>query len=226
MIVLIDDGNIEEIKKIYDKYPVDGVTTNPTILSRQGRPPMDVLREIKAFIPKGHQLHAQVISQKAEDMVKEAQHMVDILGDDMFIKVPCTDEGIKAMMAMHAIGIKITATACYSPNQALMAAKAGAAWVAPYVNRLDNMGADGISIAQDIHDIFTLHGLDCGVVAASFKNAGQILSLARYGIPSVTASPDVLEAMIHHPASEKAVEDFTDDFHRLCGDGQTMLTQE
>ncbi len=226
MIILIDDANMDAIKHIYDKYPVDGVTTNPSILARQDRPPMDVLKEIKDFIPKGHQLHAQVISEKAEDMVREAVHMVDVLGKDLFVKVPCTDEGIKAMMAMDQKGIRITATACYSPNQALMAAKAGATWVAPYVNRLDNMGADGIAIAQDIHDIFTLYDFSCGVVAASFKNAGQILALARYGIPSVTASPDVLEAMIQHPASEKAVRDFTGDFYKLCGDGKTMLDQE
>lgn len=226
MKLLIDDGHLEVIKKLYDLYPLDGVTTNPTLLSRVGKPPMEVLKEIRAFLPQGAQLHAQLISQSAPEMVHEAKHMVKELGSDLFVKIPCTDQGIKAMMVISKLGINITATACYSPAQGLMAAKAGASYVAPYVNRLDNMGADGVDIALQISHLFDTFGYNCQVIGASFKNVGQVLALAQGGVPAITASGDVLQAMVHHPATTAAVADFTKDFYSLCGDGHTMLTQK
>lgn len=222
MLILIDDANLDVIKRVYDKFPCDGVTTNPSILQKQGKNPMEVLKEIRAFLPEGAQLHAQVISEKAEDMVAEAHHMLDVLGKDTYIKVPVTSEGIKAMKILSLENVNITATAIYTAMQAFMAAKAGAKFTAPYVNRLDNMGADGIQVAKDIHDMFREHNLNTEVLAASFKNSQQVYNLCKYGIGSVTAAGDVLEGLIKHDATTNAVDVFTKDFYSLVGEGVTM----
>jgi len=222
MLILIDYANLEEIKNLCDKFPIDGVTTNPSILAKQGGNPIELLKSIREVLPEGAQLHAQVISEKAGDMLAEAHYMLKRLGKDTYIKVPVTGQGIKAMKLMKKENINITATAIYTPMQAFMAAKAGARYTAPYVNRLDNMGADGVQVAKDIHDMFRVHGLNSDVLAASFKNCQQILSLCKYGIGSVTAAPDILESLIKHDSTNNAVEVFMKDFHSLAGQGKTM----
>lgn len=223
MKLYIDSANIKDIKRILDKYPVCGVTTNPTLLSREGNNPMEQLQAIREVLPKEMELHGQVISIKAEDMVKEANHMREVLGADTFIKVPVTDEGIKAMMILSKEGANITATAIYAPMQALMAARAGARWTAPYVNRLDMIGADGVGVAVSIHDILSQSGTNGQVLGASFKNVSQLLEMAEQGIPAITAAPEMLEQMLYHPLTDKAVKDFTDDFEKVAGKGKTLF---
>ena len=122
-------------------------------------------------------------------MIEEAHFLVDYIGEDMFIKVPVTAAGMRAIPRLAKEGINITATAIYTSMQAFMAAKAGARYTAPYVNRIDNMGFDGLQVAKDIHDMFRIHNLNADVLAASFKNTQQVLSLCKYGIGSVTAAP-------------------------------------
>lgn len=223
MKFLIDNADLGQIKKIYDIYPVDGVTTNPSILSRTGRTPYDVLHEIRTFIGPDTDLHVQVISGRAEDMVEEGRRIVRELGDKTYVKVPAIPEGIKAIRLLSREGIPVTATAVYTPMQAFLAGKAGADYAAPYVNRIDNLGADGIRTAQTIHDIFKMNGLKTQVLAASFKNSQQILELVRYGIGAVTAAPDVIEGLLRCADVDRAVSDFMADFEKLCGDGKTML---
>lgn len=222
MLILIDDANLDAIKKIYENFPCDGVTTNPSILKKQGGNPMEVLKAIREFLPEGAQLHAQVVSETAEKMVDEANHMLEVLGKDTFIKVPVTTEGIKAIKLLSKENVNITATAIYTSMQAFIAAKAGARYTAPYVNRIDNLGADGVQVAKDIHDMFKLHNLNADVLAASFKNSQQVLNLCKYGIGSVTAAPDVIEGLIKHDATTNAVDVFTKDFYSLVGEGITM----
>jgi TalC/MipB family fructose-6-phosphate aldolase len=159
MKFIIDDANIELIKNIYEYFPVDGVTSNPTILAKAGRNPFEVLKEIREFIGKDAELHVQVISKIAEDMIEEAEHILKELGDNTFIKVPVTREGLKAIKVLKAKGVNITATAIYTSMQAYLAGKAGADYVAPYINRIDNLGFDGIEVAKEIHDIFKKNGL-------------------------------------------------------------------
>ncbi len=226
MLVLIDNANLKEIERLYSAYPYDGVTTNPSILKAAGENPIALLKSIKDIIPKGSQLHAQVISKTAEDMLVEAEYMAGMFGEDFFVKVPVTPEGLKAMHLISQKGISITATAIYTPMQGFMAAKAGAKYTAPYVNRLDNMGANGVQVAKDIHDMFKIHNLNACVLAASFKNTQQILELCKYGIGSVTAAPDVLSALVLHDVTTLAVEKFTQDFYDLAGQGKTMLDVE
>lgn len=222
MKFIIDDANVEAIKNLYEYFPVEGVTTNPSILAKSRRSPYEVLKEIREFIGKDADLHVQVVSKNAADMVTEAVEIQERLGENTFIKVPTTREGLKAMKLLSAKGVKITATAIYTPMQAFLAAKAGAAYAAPYVNRIDNLGADGIETVKKIHNIFQKNGLKTEVLAASFKNSQQVLELCAYGIGAATIAPDVIEGLIRNDAVTSAVDVFTKDFEGLCGEGKTM----
>lgn len=222
MKFIIDDANVEAIKNLYEYFPVEGVTTNPSILAKSRRSPYEVLKEIREFIGKDADLHVQVVSKNAADMVTEAVEIQERLGENTFIKVPTTREGLKAMKLLSAKGVKITATAIYTPMQAFLAAKAGAAYAAPYVNRIDNLGADGIETVKKIHDIFQNNGLKTEVLAASFKNSQQVLELCAYGIGAATIAPDVIEGLIRNDAVSAAVDAFTKDFEELCGKSKTM----
>lgn len=222
MKFIIDNANLEKIKDIYSYYPVDGVTTNPSILSREGKNPYEILIDIRKFIGKESELHVQVVSLKAEDMIEEAEVILNKLDRNTYIKVPVTREGLKAIKILKAKGVYITATAIYTQMQAFLAAKAGADYAAPYVNRIDNLGANGIKVAKEIHDIFKNNNLNTKVLAASFKNSQQILELAKYGVGACTMAPDIIEGLIKIDAAILAVNTFLKDFEGLCGDGNTM----
>ena len=222
MKLIIDDANVEKIKKIYEYYPVDGVTTNPSILAKSGRAPYEVLKEIRQIIGDEAQLHVQAVAATAGGMVKDAHRIVAELGQNTFVKIPSVPEGFKAMKLLKAEGIGITATAIYTPLQGFLAGKCGADYAAPYVNRIDNMGYNGVQVAQTIHDIFQKNNLSTQVLAASFKNSQQVLELCAYGIGAATIAPDVLEGLVKNPAITAAVADFTRDFEGLVGIGKTM----
>ena len=222
MKLIIDDAHIDQIKKIYKYYPVDGVTTNPTILAASGRKPYDVLKEIREFIGADAELHVHVVAKSADVMVADAHRIQAELGKNTYVKIPSIEEGFRAMKLLKAEGANITATAIYTPMQAFLAAKAGASYAAPYINRIDNMGYDGVSIAQHIHDIFRNNKLNADVLAASFKNSQQLLELAEYGIGAATASPDVILSLVKNDAITSAVNAFIRDFEKLCGEGTTM----
>ena len=208
---------------MYAYYPVDGVTTNPSILAKEGKNPYEVLKAIREFIGGTAELHVQVVSLEAEGMVKEAHRIQEELGLSTYVKIPVTREGLKAMKTLTAEGVNITATAIYTQMQAYLAGKAGAHYAAPYVNRIDNLGADGVKVAKEIHDIFKKNGLKTEVLAASFKNSQQVLELAKYGVGASTISPDIIEGLIKLDAVTCAVAAFTKDFEGLCGEGKTML---
>lgn len=223
MKFLIDDANIQKIKEIYDLYPVDGVTTNPSILAKSGRNPYEVLKEIREFIGPDAELHAQVISLTADKMVEEGRKMAEILGKNTYIKIPTIPEGLKAMKILSGEGYNITATAIYTPLQAYLAAKAGADYAAPYVNRIDNLGANGIASTKCIQNIFENNGLKTQILAASFKNSQQVQELCEYGVGAATIGVDVIEGLIKNAAVDSAVNAFIKDFEGLCGEGKTML---
>ena len=141
--------------------------------------------------------------------------MLDAIAEDMFIKVPVSAAGLKAIHLLKKEGVNVTATAIYTAMQAFMAGKAGARYTAPYVNRLDNMGADGVQVAADIHNMFRIHNMECDVLAASFKNSQQVLNLCKKGVGAVTAAPEVLRALIKHDATFTAEENFENDYLSL-----------
>lgn len=224
MLMLIDDADLRSIEELYSKYPYDGVTTNPTILSKTGNPdPMDQLKKIRSLIPADAMLHAQVLSVETADMVREAQYMVSVLGKDTFIKVPVTENGLKVISILSKENIHVTATAIYGTMSAFMAAKAGAEFLAPYVNRLDNLGYNGVQTALDIHMMVKAAGYQAEVLGASFKNAQQIIEMGKGGIGAVTVNSDLLKSLAINGIAENAVKDFIRDFERCCGEKKTML---
>ena len=221
MLMLIDHANVEEIQKVQEYLPIDGVTTNPTILYREGKEPLELLGRIRDVLPAGAQLHVQIVSQTHEDMVAEAKALRSAIPGNLFIKLPVTREGFKAIPRIVDEGIQVTATGIHSSMQGFMAAKAGARYVAPYVNRMDNYGIDGVRVASEIHRMLKTYGFNSDVLAASFKNSEQVIELIRQGVTAVTAAPDVLEALIKNPATDAAIADQNRDFGSLIGEKRT-----
>lgn len=222
MKLIIDDAHIDQIKRIYEYYPVDGVTTNPSILAQSKRAPYEVLKEIRELIGPDAQLHVQAVAKTAKGMIEDAHRIVKELGANTYVKIPSVPEGFKAMMALKKEGINLTATAIYTPLQAYLAAKSGADYAAPYINRIDNMGYNGVQVAKDIHTIFCNNGLTTQVLAASFKNSQQLLELCEYGIGASTVSPDVIDVLVKNQAIDSAIDAFVADFETLTGEGKTM----
>ena len=222
MKLIIDDAHIDQIKKIYEFYPIDGVTTNPSILAKSSRNPYEVLKEIRAFIGSEAELHVQAVAKTAEGMVEDAHRIIIELGKNTYVKIPSVPEGFKAMKILTAEGITVTATAIYTPLQGFLAGKCGASYVAPYVNRIDNMGYNGIQVAKQIHDILKKNDLKTEVLAASFKNSQQVLELCEYGIGASTVAPDVIEGLVKNQAITAAIDDFVKDFEGITGEGKTM----
>lgn len=223
MKLIIDDANIQKIQTIWTYYPCDGVTTNPSILAKAGQNPYQVLAEIRTVIGEEAELHAQVISSHAEDMYREGLEINRRVGGNFYVKVPATVEGLRAIKLLTKAKVKVTATAVYTPMQAFLAAKSGAAYVAPYVNRIDNLGANGVETVKAVCDIFKNNGLSTQVLAASFKNTQQVLELCRYGVGAATISTEIMEVMMKNACVTSAVKAFITDFETLCGKGKTML---
>lgn len=218
MKLFIDDAHIDDIKRLYEYYPIDGVTTNPSILSKIDQDPRETLKQIRDFIGKDGIIFAQAVALTAEGMVKDAHVITDLIGKkNTIVKIPSIPEGFKAIQMLKKEKIATCGTVVYTPMQAYLAAKAGASYVAPYVNRIDNMGYDGVMVVQEIQDILDNNGMDCEVLAASFKNSQQVMELARYGVGGATAAPNVIDSFVKNAAIDGAVQDFVDDFNKLTG---------
>ncbi|MBR2561356.1 MAG: fructose-6-phosphate aldolase [Eubacterium sp.] len=218
MKLFIDDAHIEDIKRIYDLYPVDGVTTNPTILSKVDQSPWKTLEEIRNCIGDEGLLFVQAVALDVDGILRDAHTIVRRLGHNTtVIKIPAVPVGIKAMKLLKREGIKTCGTVIYTAMQGYLAAKAGASYVAPYVNRIDNMGYDGIKDVKEIHNILTKSHMDAEVLAASFKNSWQVLEMAEYGVGCATAAPSVIESFASNLAIDGAVQDFIHDFENLTG---------
>lgn len=217
MLYLLDTANADEIARLVDAYPVCGVTTNPAILGQEGAEPARQLRLIRQAIGPQRMLHAQVTGKDAETMVREALALRDAVGESFYVKIPAVPEGLRAMPALKKEGLKVTATAIFDTSQALLFARAGADFVAPYVSRLDNIGADGVDIVEEIMHDFKEYGITTGVLAASFRTADQIRRLAKHGITAVTVTPAFLEALLWHPMTDDAMRRFDAAWAKLTG---------
>lgn len=198
------------------------MTTNPSILSKTGRNPCEVLREIRAFIGADADLHVQVIAREAEAMAEEARAITGELGGTTYVKIPCIPEGFKAMRLLAGEGILTTGTVVLTPMQAYLAAKSGASYVAPYINRIDTMGYDGIRAAKEIQDMLEMNRCETAILAASFRNSQQVLELCKYGVGAATVSPQVLDGLVSQASVTAAVDGFVQDFEKLAGQGKTM----
>ena len=208
MQFIIDTADFAEIKRINRIFPVDGVTTNPKIIAKETKDLLTVIKGIREIIGKEKSLHIQILSETSKQMVEEAERIVMKAGESTFIKVPVTEEGIQAIPILKSKGIRITATAVYTPLQALVAAKSGADYVAPYITRTDNIGGDGVALATDIDAMLKNYRLPCRVLGASFATVAQITALALSGVEAVTLPPELFYKMIRHPMTEEAVAEF------------------
>lgn len=216
MIYIADTANMEELRQLLYYFPLEGVTTNPTIIAAENRPISKILPELIELVGD-KQLHVQMISNKAEDMLREAKAYKAKygLGENYFAKIPVTAEGYKGMAMIKDAGIKVTATAIFTQQQALVAARAGADWVAPYVNRLDNISSHGIEVVGNIVENFERYKLDCKVLAASFKTVDQVHRVSMMGSHAATINFEILERLRSHPMTDISVEQFEKDAKEL-----------
>lgn len=217
MLYLMDTANLEAIKKCSEFYPYAGVTTNPTIISREKTDFKNLIYSIREIIGDKKMLHVQTTATEAENILKEARMIKGIVGGDFYLKIPITAEGLKATRLCKDAGINVTMTAIFTQPQALMAANAGADFVAPYINRLDNIVSDGVHVVEEIVDIFKSYDIKTKVLAASFKNVEQVHKVSMTGAQAVTINPDLFEMLIYHPLTYYAIDDFSKDWENVYG---------
>lgn len=220
MLYLIDTANLEAIRNCCEFYPVAGVTTNPTIISKEKTDFQNLICEIRDIIGPKKMLHVQTTGNDAEEIVKEAKLIRAAVGGDFYIKIPITKEGLKATAMCKDLGIGVTMTAIFTQPQALIAAQAGADFVAPYINRLDNIVSDGVHVVSEIVDIFKSYDIKTKVLAASFKNVEQVHKVSMTGAHAVTINPDLFDMLIYHPLTYYAIDDFNKDWETVYGDAK------
>lgn len=223
--LMLDTANLDEIAANLKALPVTGVTTNPTILLREGK--IDVysrLAAIKELCGKGGCLHVQVMSEDTDTMIKEAHRILERLGnDEIYIKIPATEQGIAAIKVLSAQGVRVTATAVFSVYQGMMAALAGAEYIAVYFNRLQKQGGYPDQVIRELRDFIDDTGSSAKILAASFKTPAQVVHVFRCGAHSATVDPSVLMEGLSAAITEQAVANFARDTAALCGEGKTML---
>ena len=222
MVYILDTANIEDIKHCNEFYPLSGVTTNPSIIAKEKRDFWAIIKDIRNIIGPDKILFVQTVQKTADKIVEEAKLLNEKSGGNFGVKIPIGEEGLKATMALNKLGIKVLMTAIFTPAQALIAAKAGADYVAPYVNRLDNIIGDGTEVVAQIVEEFAIHNLPCKVLAASFKNAEQVHRCAMAGCQCVTVSADILKSVISHPMTDSAIAGFDKDWKGVYGE-KTIL---
>lgn len=207
-----DTANIEEIKQIKKWGLLDGVTTNPTIISRENRPFKEVVMDILNIVDGP--VNLEVISTDAEGMVKEAIKLAS-LSPNVVVKIPMTTEGIMAVKELSGRGVKTNVTLTFSPTQALIAAKAGANYVSPFIGRWDDISTEGMQVVEDILTIFNNYGYKTEIIVASVRHPIHILQAARLGAHIVTAPFKVLEQLFHHPLTDIGLKRFLEDWKKV-----------
>ena len=216
MKILIDSANVEKIKEISKYREITGITTNPTILSKVEGDNKNILKELKEFTYGKYEIHIQTTENEVEGILSEARVLRKFFGETFYIKIPVTKAGLEAIKLCSREGIKVTATAILSPMQALVAAMNGASYVAPYVNRMENVGQDATETISVISDLLIDYPTE--ILAASFKNIRQIQEVLLQGAEAATISPELIETSIWHPYTDKSVLDFEIDWKNKFGD--------
>ena len=213
MEFMLDTADVARIRDLNELITVAGVTTNPTILTKSGRMPEDVLPEIISILSPEQKLFVQVVKTDYEGIMEEARKISAMRPENMYVKIPVSRDGLKALKQCRREGIKTLATAIYTPAQGFLAAQNGANYLAPYTNRMCNYG-DGVAEVLKLNRMIKENGLDTKVIAASFKNVGQVSELIENGIGAVTVPADVVYEMINHPATRIAVGEFCVNWNR------------
>ncbi|MCI8561431.1 MAG: fructose-6-phosphate aldolase [Dorea sp.] len=219
MKYLLDTANLNAIRKYYEIFPISGVTSNPSIVKKEGKVDFFAhMNEIRSIIGRDKSLHIQVTALDTEGMLKDADRILNDVDKDVYIKVPVTMEGIKAIKKLKASRINVTATAIYNKMQGLLAMEAGADYIAPYYNRMENMGLDPDDIIASFAEMIALYHYPTTIVAASFKNAGQVDKAHIAGAQAATLDPSILQAALQQPYITNAVADFDTDWRTVYGD--------
>jgi transaldolase len=211
MKFFIDTANIDEIKEALSMGMVDGVTTNPTLIAKEARPFQEIITEICEIV--NGPISAEVISTDHYGMVKEARELATI-HENIVVKIPMTTDGLKATRKLSDEGIRTNVTLVFSPLQALMAAKAGAAFVSPFVGRLDDISQDGLVLVEQIAEIYSNYAFDTEIIVASVRNPLHVLEAALLGADIATIPFNVLSKLAAHPLTDKGLKAFLDDWQK------------
>ena len=212
MKFFIDTANVEEIKKAHALGLLDGVTTNPSLVSKEKREFKGLIQEICSIVDGP--VNAEVVSTEAEAMIEEAKNLAK-LAKNIVVKIPLISEGLKAVKVLSGEGIKTNVTLCFSPVQALMAAKAGASFISPFVGRLDDISERGMDLVEQIITIYENYGYDTEVIVASIRNPVHVLDAALMGADIATIPYKVMEQLINHPLTTIGLERFLADWKKM-----------
>lgn len=214
MKFFIDTANVSEIKRAWDVGVIDGVTTNPSLVSKENRTPTELLKEICSIVDGP--VSAEAVSTGADDMVKEAQTLAKI-HENIVVKIPMTEDGLKAVKRLSGMGIRTNVTLVFSPGQALLAAKAGAAYVSPFVGRLDDISHTGLDLVGDMIQIFENYLFDTEIIVASIRNPLHVIDAAKIGAHIATIPYSVITQLIKHPLTDIGIERFLKDWEKVPG---------
>jgi len=217
MKIFVDTADLDEIRELASWGIIDGVTTNPTLVKRSGRSFNEIIEEIFKIVDGPISL--EVVSEKADDMVKEAKQLVSKIPQkyrkNIAIKIPMTSEGLKAVKKLSKEKIQTNVTLVFSSNQALLAAKAGATFVSPFIGRLDDIGQEGMQIVEEIMEIYTNYDIETEVIVASIRHPIHVIEAARLGADIATVPPGIIRKMVKHSLTDKGIKSFLDDWKKV-----------
>lgn len=216
MKFFIDTANVEDIKKANDMGVICGVTTNPSLIAKEGRDFKEVIKEITAIVDGPVNGEVKATAVEAEEMIKEGREIAAI-HPNMVVKIPMTTEGLKAVKVLHAEGIRTNVTLIFSANQALLAARAGAEYVSPFLGRMDDISQPGIDLIRTTAEIFRIYGLETEIIAASVRNPIHVTDCALAGADIATVPYHVIELMTKHPLTEQGIVQFQADYMAVFG---------
>lgn len=217
MKFFLDTANVDEIKKANDMGVICGVTTNPSLIAREGRDFKQVIAEITSIVDGPVNGEVKATTTDAEGMIAEGREIAAI-HPNMVVKIPMTPEGLKAVKALHAEGIKTNVTLVFSAGQALLAARAGATHVSPFLGRLDDISMPGIDLIRDIMEIYQMHDIKTQIISASVRNPIHVIDCAKAGADIATVPYKVLMQMTRHPLTDQGIEKFQDDYRKVFGE--------
>lgn len=209
MKFFVDTADVAAIKELNDLGMVDGVTTNPSLILKSGRDIAEVTKEICDLVDGP--VSAEVVAEKADDMIREGKHLAKI-AENITVKVPLTWDGLKACRALSDEGHMVNVTLCFTAAQALLAAKAGATFISPFIGRLDDINLDGMELIADIREIYDNYGYETEILAASIRSVNHIVDAAKIGADVITAPPAVIKAMANHVLTDKGLAQFNADW--------------
>jgi len=212
MKLFIDSANISQIKKFLELGVLDGVTTNPTLLAKEGVDPVEQVEKILKLVPGP--VSVEVLSTDYEGIVGEARRIAE-MGENVVVKAPMTQDGLRAVRTLSRENIKTNVTLVFSPNQALLAAKAGATYVSPFIGRLDDVGYDGMRVIRDLVEIFRNYSFTSQILVSSVRHPIHVLRAAKLGAHVATLPPDVFEKMFNHPLTDAGLKRFISDWQEL-----------